>query len=246
MNNSLYAAMAMIGAASLTLPALADNDRDRMRMMSLTGIGEVKAEPDLAVITIGVVREAETARAALSANNTAMAAVTAVVSETGVAKKDLQTSGFAINPKYHYPKRNSSGERPEPKITGYTVSNNLSVTVRALDTLGDLLDSVVDAGSNQINGIAFGLSDPKPLEDEARRSATANAISKARLYVEAAGLRLGPIISISEHSRRVLPAQAMANVRAMAADVAESVPIARGEHTISMQVNITWEIQSAQ
>lgn len=243
MTRTTFTALAMIGLLAFTAPLNADDGKNRPRVMSMTGTGEVKAAPDMAVVTIGVVREAVTAREALSASNQAMAAVTTSVLGAGIEVKDLQTAGFAVNPKYHYPKRNSSGEQPEPRITGYTVSNTLTITARDLDKLGGLLDSVVDAGSNQINGIAFGISEPGPLEDDARRAATKDAIAKATLYADAAGVALGPIMSIIEQSRHVLPARAAVNVRAMAADAAESVPIARGEHTITMQVSITWEIR---
>ncbi len=233
---------AALAAAAFASPASADDDNKPRRIMSLTGTGEVMAEPDMATLSLGVVKEAKTARQALSANNEAMAAVIATVTGAGIAQKDVQTSGFNISPKYHYPKRSTNGERPAPKIVGYTVSNTVSVIVRDLDKLGPVLDEVVSAGSNQVHGIAFAIDDPKPLQDEARKLATADALGKAELYAEAAGITLGAVQSITEQSHSVTPQYDAPVARAMVKEAA-AVPVARGEQRITMQVHITWEIE---
>ena len=241
MSSSNLAVASMAALLAATTPLIAEEQPSRT--MSLTGHGEVTVEPDLATITLGVVREAKTARDALSANNHAMAKVISTVTSAGVAQKDIQTSNFAVAPKYHYPKQNSNGERPAPRIVGYTVSNSLTVIVRKLDSLGEVLDSVVIAGSNQINGVSFSISEPRPLRNKARKRATADAVEKAELYAEAAGVKLGPILSISEQFSHVPPPQPKF-ARTMAMEAADAVPIAHGEHEISANVNITWQLQS--
>lgn len=239
---AIAACLAAVSSAAISSGSAQDRP-PAMRIMSMTGHGLVKSAPDIAIITLGVLREAKTARAALSANNAAMRKVIASLEGAGVASKDIQTSGFSVQPKYLHPKRTSSGERQPPRIVGYSVSNNVTATVRDLDALGPALDSVVGAGSNQINGISFSIAEPKPLRNEARKLATADAIAKAGLYAEAAGVTLGPIQSISENGSISPPRPILRQARAMAMEAVDSVPIARGEQSIRMQVHITWQIK---
>ena len=239
----MFAALAGIALLAPGISASAEQAAAPKRVISLIGDGEVFAEPDMALVTIGVVREAKTAGAALKANSQAMNAVMETITGTGVASKDVQTSAFSVSPKYHYPKRSSNGEQQAPRITGYTVSNTISVAVRKLDSLGEILDSVVSAGSNQINGVSFAISKPEPLRNRARKLATRDAIEKAGLYAEAAGVKLGNILSIREQSHTIAPPRPMPRVRAMAMEAGASVPVARGEHKINMQVHISWQIK---
>ncbi|MDX1718431.1 MAG: SIMPL domain-containing protein, partial [Anderseniella sp.] len=150
MHRQLLAAAVTI--ATLCTPALAaDTPR---RTLSLTGQAEVTAAPDMAVISAGTVSEAKTAREALTANNEAMATVIATIEAAGVAKKDIQTSNFSVQPKYLYPKAPAGGEQQPPRIVGYTVSNSVSVIVRDLNKLGTIMDAVVSSGVNQMNGLS--------------------------------------------------------------------------------------------
>jgi uncharacterized protein YggE len=114
------------------------------------------------------------------------------------------------------------------------------VIVRKLEDLGSLLDQVVAKGSNQIYGIAFSIADPRPLEDEARRLAIADALRKARLYAESAGISLGQILSILEYVQPPVPLYG--KVQRMEAQDA-AVPVAEGQQVISVQVNVSWEIR---
>ncbi len=236
-------ALVLFAAVAAATPAIAQDRAPPLRTMSMVGHGEVKSAPDMAIVTLGVIREARTAREALSANNAAMRKVMVTVTAAGIADKDIQTSGFSVQPKYIYPKQSATGERKPPQIVGYTVSNNVSVIVRNLDLLGPVLDGVVGAGSNQINGVSFSIAEPKPLRNQARKLATADAIAKAELYAQAAGVTLGPIQSISEQGSRRPPQPVLRQARTLALEAADTVPIARGEHSIVMQVYITWQIK---
>src|SRR5688500_6401173 len=158
------------------------------------GTGEVRAKPDIAFITIGVTRRADTARETLTQNNVAMMEIMDHLKQAGIEPKDIQTSNFSVNPAYQH---DNQGQHP-PKIIGYDVSNQVTVTMRKLGDIGTILDDVVSKGSNQIYGIAFSIADPQPLLDEARRLAIADAMRKSRLYAESAGIALGPIVSILE------------------------------------------------
>ena len=230
-------------AALLTSPAFAQNTAQiPQRTLSLTGQAEVKAAPDIAVISAGVVSEARTAREALTLNNKAMASALQTIEASGVAKKDIQTSNFSVQPKYKYPKRSSTGEQAPPQIVGYTVSNTVTVIVRELSDLGEILDAVVSSGINQMNGLSFSIAEPAPLRNQARKLAVAEARERAELYAQAAGVSLGNILSISE-AGSVRPPQPVSRRAAFEAAAAAAVPIAQGQQSSEMQVNIVWEIE---
>ena len=232
---AVCAAALIVGAP---FAALADDEQ--AATMSLTGRAEVSAPPDMAVISSGVVTEAKTAREALTANNAAMAEVIAALKQAGIAEKDLQTAGFSVEPQYLYPPQQSDGRRDPPRIVGYRVSNSLSVKVRDLARLGEVLDRSVSLGANQVSGIAFSVEDDTALMDEARMQAMADAARKARLYADAAGVELKRIVSISETDRPGPPQPFMA--RALRMEAADTVPVEAGELALSVEVNVTWEI----
>ena len=222
---------------ALMLPTGSANavSKDDLRVITMTGRGLVKAAPDIARISTGVVSEADTAGAALKANTAAMSKVVAELKASGIDAKDIQTARFAVNPRHQ---RNRDGR--EPKIIGYRVTNSVRITVRDLKALGGILDKVVSLGSNQIDGIAFDIDEPRKLQDEARRRAVKDAKAKAELYAEAADVDLGDILSISEGAvmqpRR--PVMARMAMEAKSADV----PIEPGEQAIEVRVSMSWEI----
>lgn len=212
--------------------------------LSLNGVGEIAARPDMAHVTAGVVSDAETARDAMTANNDAMAKVIAALKDADIEAKDIQTSGFSVQPQYSYPQP-SNGRQEPPRIVGYQVSNQVSVRVRDLANLGTTLDQLVSSGANQINGIAFGIDDDEKLLDDARGLAVKDAVRKAQLYSAAANVRLVRILTIQE-SGGLMPQQPMPfNARMMKAEAASAAPIETGEQAMRIEVNITWEIAPA-
>ena len=149
-------------------------------------------------MTTGVLSQGATAAEALAANTSAMNALFAALKDAGIADKDVQTSNFMVQPRYNFQ------DNKAPELVGYDVSNNVTVTVRKIGDLGALLDKVVQAGSNQINGIGFEVSEPDAALDEARKLATADATRKAKIYAEAMGVSLGA--RHVDQRRRQLPA----------------------------------------
>jgi uncharacterized protein YggE len=191
----------------------------------------------MASISIGVLSQANSAKEAVAANTKAMSAVLNSLKAAGIAEKDIQTSNFSVQPRYEY---SQSGEAP--RVIGYDVSNTVTIQVRQLDSLGSVLDTVIQQGSNQVSGIQFALAEPEARLDDARKKAAADAQRKARLYADTMGFALGNVIALSETSSFQPPVPIYAKtMRAEAADAA--VPIAQGEQTISTDVNITWEIK---
>ena len=204
------------------------------RGLTVSGVGEVRARPDLAVVRIGVASQAATARAAHDDNNAAMGAIMSALAEQGVAERDVQTSQFTMQPRYRH---DPQGEAP-PRIDGYEVSNQLAVTVRDLDRLGPVLDRAVRVGSNRILGVEFTIADPEPRRDEARRLAVEDAIRKAQVYAEAAGIDLGSIRAVTEQTRAGPPQPVYRRMERADA----SVSIAEGEQAITVEVTVVWDI----
>ena len=236
MHRLTVAAAALAATLAAASPALAEDTR-MPRLISLSGHGEMRMAPDMAFVTTGVLSQGVTAADALAANTAAMNALFAALTGAGIAEKDVQTSNFFVQPRYNF----QDGKAPE--LIGYDVSNTVTVIVRKIGDLGPLLDKVVQAGSNQINGIGFEVSKPDAALDEARKLATADATRKAKIYAKAMGVGLGRVMSISE-GVNYQPPMPMARSKVMMADAAAApVPVAAGEQTLSVDVNITWEIQ---
>ena len=215
-------------------PAGADDDASRRIVVN--GTGEASARPDMAVISAGVVVQADSASTALAGNTRAMNAVLEQLRAAGLDAADIQTAQFAVSPMFEMRRPDPETTEP-PRIVGYQVSNQVTARVRDLDRLGAVLDALVGAGANNIDGPSFEIADPKQLEGEARDAAVADAIAKARRYAAAAGVRLGEIISIEEGGSYA-PPRPMMRAEAMTADV----PIAPGQTEIFASVTMVFEI----
>ena len=207
------------------------------RTISLTGHGEVRAAPDIATLTLGVFTNAETANAALDANSAAMSKLFDALKQAGIADKDMQTSSLMVSP--HYSDRSSSSGQPE--TAGFDVSNNVSVTIRDLKSLGKILDQAVSSGANQINGLSFGIENEGPVQDEARKRAVTEAKRKAELYAATAEISLGRIVLLNEGGFYQPQPQMFQAARMK--EAAAPVPIAQGEQTVAIDVTMTWEIK---
>lgn len=227
---------------STQAPARAEDAKPPMPgVISTSGEGVALAAPDMAVISLTVLREAETARQALDANNAAMAQVLEAMKAEGVAERDLQTGGFSIQPRWVYPEAKDNRREP-PSIVGYTVNNTLTLRIRDLAKLGNILDTSVSLGVNQGGNIIFTNDDQDSLRNAARMDAIAKAKAKAEQMTEALGVSLGRITQISESTHGGAPMPMMRAEMAMAAKVADEVPVAAGENEYRITVNVTWEI----
>ena len=236
MLKKLISAFVVVAALSVG-PLVA---QDMKRPLMLNGHGEVKMAPDMAIVDFGVESQAPTAKAALEANTKNMAALMAVLKSASIEDKDIQTSNFVVQPRY-----DDRANINPPKIVGYAVSHSVSVAVHKLDNLGNLLDKAVTAGSNQISNINFTLSAPQAAQDEARKAAVKDALHKATLLTDAAGVKLGALQSMSEiGGGSIAPMAKMSRMAAnsMVADGAP-VPVAQGQLSISADVNMVWELQ---
>jgi uncharacterized protein YggE len=230
--------LALALAASIVLPAAAyAADATPNRRIMVIGEGEATAAPDMALLSLSVMREAMSAREALDANNRAMADVIAAMKASGIADRDLQTAGVQIAPRYDYVNKPDGGQ--EAKLAAYQVTNTLSVRVRDLAKTGEILDKSVSLGVNQGGGVTFTNDDPSATLTEARKRAVADAMARAKTLTDAAGVSLGKVIEISEMSF----AQPPMPLTAKAFDAAAAaVPVEAGENAYRVQVNVTFEL----
>ena len=220
---------ALILSTALALPLAAGAET---ALITVTGEASVAVQPDVATLSLGVTTQAATAAEAMAANTAALSVVLARLKTAGISDRDLQTSNLTLNPNWV-----GYDSGATPTIAGYTAANLLTVRVRALDTLGAVLDAAITDGANTLNGLTFELSDPKPKMDEARRAAVADAMARAKLLVEAAGAKLGAVQSITEGGGFVNPTPMFRQ------DVASApVPVAGGEIGVTSSVTMVFEI----
>ena len=227
----------LVAGLALALP-LAAAAEERRPQMTVQGVGQVSVSPDIATVSVGVVAEARTADAALAANTELMTGVFETLGAAGIEPEDIRTTAISLAPKWHYP---GSGEERIQRIVGFTANNAVEIRVRDLARLGEVLDSVVRSGANRVNAIRFGLDDPTAAEDEARRAAVADALRKARLYAEAAGVTLGRVMEIAETGMHQPGPRPMFEA-AMARDAAP-VPVAEGELTVRADVSVLFALK---
>lgn len=226
----LAGAVALPAAAQVALP-MATVVPDGT-VLDVHATGRVSRMPDLATITAGVVTQAPVA-AAMSENAQRMDAVVKALKAAGIAARDLSTSNVALSPQYRYQ------DGKPPVVTGYQASNSVAVRFRDIARAGAVLDALVRAGANQIDGPNLSLSDPEAALDEARAQAIAKARARAELYAKAAGLSVGRIVAIDEAGDnggdrpRPMPMMARAAVQSDAETV-----VLPGETDVTASVNV--------
>jgi uncharacterized protein YggE len=205
------------------------------RAIRVSGEGRAFAAPDVARVTIGVAAQDPKSLARATADATArMKKVLAALEKAGVAAKDVRTTRYAVEVLRSY-ERESAGA-----IVGYAVSNQVAVTVRDLSRLGALLDQVVAAGSNAIEGLSFEKEDPSAERARALEAAVADARAKAAVLARAAGATLGEVLGVQEGSAGPIP---LVREGFAAARAASAVPIAAGELEIVATVELTQAIR---
>lgn len=222
-----------LAAGIAASPARAQSPTQPEARVIVVGEGSVALAPDYAEIRSGVTTRGKTAKEATDANAKAMTAVIAALTGSGIARNDIQTSRFSLQPVYVQ----QSGA--EPKLSGFSTANQVLVKIRDVSQTGDILDRLVGAGATDIGNIQFLNADPSKALDQAREAAFADARRKAELYAKASGLVLGRVAWISEESA-ALPAMPMAAMRAAVSPA--SVPIASGEETMNVRITVGFGI----
>ena len=231
--NTLLAAAAL--ALALDGPAAAQPAAEfAATTLNLSAAGEVKAAPDLASLSLGVVAEAPTAAAALADDSERMNRTIAALRRMGVADADIHTTGLNLQAQYAF----TQGQ-PQ-RLTGYQASNQLTITVQDIARVGALLDAAVAAGADQVNGVSFALKDATAAEDAARLQAVAALRAKAELYAKASGYRVGRLVRLSEGGGGGQPIQPRPVM--MMARAAAKTPVEAGQLDVRIEVDAVYEL----
>lgn len=240
----LAAALILVAGAacSATTVDKAASEPQPQRLMTVSGHGEARHAPDIATVNAGVRTQGATAAEALRTNTEQMNKVFAALKSLGIADADMQTSSFSVQPVYQQPAPPVPGQTQNepPKIAGYQVFNQVTITLRDLSKLGTALDTLVSSGANDMYGVSFGIADTDPLTDKARDAAIKEAARKAQLMAASAGVKLGRIMSLSESS--ATPPVPMYRAR-LAEAAAAPVPTAAGEQVIGADATLVYEIE---
>lgn len=213
-------------------------------MLTVNAEGRSTRTPDLAVFNAGVTTQGKTAGAALAANSQAMTRVISALKGAGIAERDIQTSNLSINPIYAEPRRLPDGsiEQKPAAIIGYQINNSVSVRQRKLDDYGRVLDTLVSAGANQVNGPSFQLDQPDGALDEARVAAMKKARERADLLASAAGLKVLRILTINESGGYYPVAPVMFSRAEAAAPPPPAPPVQAGELQLTTSVSVVFEL----
>jgi uncharacterized protein YggE len=203
--------------------------------VSVSGIGTVTVTPDTASVQLGVTVTQDTLAAAQADASTQMEAIIAAVKAAGVEDKDIQTSTYYVSVVQNY---DSNGNPSE--VTSFQVQNQVNVVIRNIDAVGDVLDGAVAAGANTIYGVNFYVDDSTTAASEARKLAVQDAQKRAQELAEAAGMTLGPVVSISEgYSSGPIYGKGGAG---MAAEAAPGTSIQAGTFTIEVDVTVVYQL----
>ena len=204
--------------------------------IAVAGVGLVQAKPDMASLSLGVQTQSSAASDAQAENSELMAKVIDAIKALGIEDKDISTHGLSLRPRF-----NREGET----IDAYVATNNVSVIVRDLDQIGEVLDAGFDAGANLAGGVQFSIADPTDSRDQAMELAVADARSRADVLAKAAGVTIVGVLSVTEDSGGYPSPRAMSGmVFAESAAMKLATPIEPGELTISVRVRVVYSISS--
>jgi uncharacterized protein YggE len=205
--------------------------------ITVVGQGEAYGQPDRATLQLGVETFAENVADAISQNEENVQAVMAALEELGIPSSDIQTSNYSVWAEQRY------GENGPEGIVGYRVSNMVTVVINDINSVGDVIGAVTEAGANAIHGISFSVADPAGLEAEAREAAIANAQEKAASLADLSGVELGEVIAVSEVVGQPGPIMEGMGGARVAQDSGVSPSISPGELAYEVRVQVTFAIR---
>jgi len=216
------------------------------RSFTVDGDAKMTLIPDIATFSVSVVSEGSKVPDVQKMNTEKMNAVQAFLKDSGIDKKDLQTAQYSLHPRYEYPVCDATGKCPAPRISGYTLTQELTVKVRDTEKLGDLLSGVTSQGANTVSSVTFSVDDAEEARNMAREEAIAEAKKKAKDMAKSGGFSVGRLVSLYE-DQGSSPQPVYANRGGVAMDAskssAEIAPsIEPGTQDSTVRVILTFEI----
>lgn len=220
-------------------------------IINVSGEGEAVAVPDIATFTFSVVSEKSTVKAAQDDVTAKANAITAYLKESGVADRDIQTSGYSVYPQYDWIQAACSpnGACPpgQQKLRGYEVRQTTTIKVRDTAKAGDLLTGVGGKGATEVSGLNFTFDDPDAVQAEARDEAIADAKQKAETLAKSLGVKLVRVVSFTEGGNYPMPyyahdmAQGLGGAESAVVNKAPDISV--GENKVTSSVTVTYEIR---
>ena len=168
-------------------------------------------------------------------NSQKMNSIITFVKESGVEEKDVKTTSYNLYPRYDW----LEGKRV---FRGYELTSTLSIKIRDLDKISQLIDGAVKKGANQVGDIQFTIDDQEKLKDEARNKAIENAKERAQNIAKASGLKIGRVVNFSESSRGYYPVYDTA-MKEMSGIGSAAPQVEAGSQEITVDVVLTFELK---
>lgn len=234
---TLLAATAISAAPAAAAQSVQATQSIAGTRLDLSVSGDVTRVPDLAIITAGVVTQADDASAALRQNAERMDRVIAALKKAGIADRDIQTSSLSLSARYRYP------DNQEPQLIGYSASNQVTIRFRDIRNSGKILDALVAEGANQISGPSMTIEHPETALDEARAKAVATGRARADLYAKALGMRVVRVVSISESGGNYSPPPPAPPMPMMASAERAYTKVEPGEQKLEVDLSMVFELQ---
>lgn len=229
---ALFAYVKLAGPIPFSVNSVSTTKSDTFQV---SGEGKVSISPDIAVLSLGVVANGATVKVAQDAINASINKISEAVKSLGVEKGDIRTTNYNINPNYDF----TTGSQ---RITGYNANTTLTVKVKNLDKINDVIDAATKNGANQVNGLSFDVSDRTRAENEAREKAVSDAKKKAEQAAKVAGFKLGRLINYQENLGE--PPIILQRGGSLAADVAETnTQVETGSTEITISVTLSYEVR---
>ncbi len=211
--------------------------------ITVSGAGTAELPPDQARVSGNVETQAGTASDALDQNSQTMQAVIAAVKGFGFTDADIQTNRVSVYPLFSSSNASSSNQpATPPTIVGYRATNGLTVKVKDLGKIGDLIQGMVGAGVNDFSGVQYELQNPEQLRQMALQAAISDAQAEAQTAATTLGVRLGGVLNLTTQSTSAPPVPFAAAPRAIAASVAAPPPVIPGPLNATANVTVTFAL----
>ncbi|MED1664055.1 SIMPL domain-containing protein [Brevibacillus laterosporus] len=225
------------GSLLASVPAVHAQEAQIIRNISVTGVGNISIDPDVAYLQVGVETNAKTAKEAQEKNAKIFAAVEKVLKQEGLSEKEIQTIQFTTSPQYNYE------DKAGPVLTGYQSQHIVKVTYRHLDKIGNLLDKLSAAGANRIDSVQLSTDKQAKYEGQALTLAVQNAKAKAEALAKASGVTVKKVLTISESNVIERPYMLAKSELSMQDSAARGSSIAPGQIKVETTVSVQFEIE---